>query len=175
MADRPSPARASRAGVLRFASGLMLIAVVSAPGVLDAGSTECPRWRAAFASMPARTITVESEGRPISFPVKVAETDEQQAAGFQCSTATEIDRTLILFDFGHEVHSQFHMQNVPAPLDIAFAKDDGRIFAILRMEPSPTALYGPMEPFRWAVEARRGFYESQGIRPGRARLRIPAP
>jgi uncharacterized membrane protein (UPF0127 family) len=80
---------------------------------------------------------------------------------------------LILFDFGREISTQFHMQNVPAPLDIAFAKADGRIFAVLRMAPSPTTLYGPMGEFRYALEARKGFFESQGVRQGEARLVVP--
>ena len=65
------------------------------------------------------------------------------------------------------------MNNVPAALDIAFVKADGRIFSILKMEPSPTNLCGPMGPFRYAIEARAGFFESQGIRQGEARLVLP--
>ncbi len=65
------------------------------------------------------------------------------------------------------------MKNVPAALDIAFVKADGRIFSILRMDPSPTRLYGPLGPFRYAIEARAGFYDSQGIRQGEARLVLP--
>ena len=107
--------------------------------------------------------------------VKVAETSEQAAAGFQCSTPQEIQKTLILFDFGREIYSQFHMNHVPAPLDIAFIKGDGTIFSILKMDPSPTALYGPLGNFRFALEARAGFYESQGIRQGEARLTVPVP
>src|SRR5207244_2831683 len=84
-------------------------------------------------------------------------------------------KSLILFDFGREIYTQFHMNNVPAALDIAFVKDDGRVFAILRMDPSPTALYGPLGNFRYALEARAGFYEGQGIRQGEARLLPPAP
>ena len=55
----------------------------------------------------------------------------------------------------------------------AFIKADGRIFSILRMEPSATALYGPMGDFRFALEARKGFFESQGLRQGEARLVTP--
>jgi uncharacterized membrane protein (UPF0127 family) len=102
----------------------------------------------------------------------VADRSEQQAAGFQCATPREIQEHLILFDFGREILTQFHMQNVPASLDIAFAKSNGRIFAILKMEPSPTALYGPLGSFRYALEARAGFFASQGIRPGDARFVI---
>ena len=103
----------------------------------------------------------------------MAATSEQHAAGFQCATPQEIERNLILFDFGREIATQFHMQNVPAALDIAFIKGDGRIFSILRMEPSATALYGPMGDFRFALEARKGFFEGLGVRQGEARLVLP--
>jgi len=131
---------------------------------------ECPRWRAAFAGMPHRMVSVQTGAKTLALRVKTADTSDRQAGGFQCATPQEISRNLILFDFGDEILTQFHMRNVPAALDIAFIKGDGRIFAILRMDPSPTQLYGPMGPFRYALEARAGFYESQGIRQGEARL-----
>jgi len=138
-----------------------------------AESPECPRWRAAFAGMPVAMATVQIGGKTVALRVKAADTSERQAGGFQCATPEEIKRNLILFDFGSEIITQFHMRNVPAALDIAFAKADGRIFAILRMEPSDSQLYGPMGPFRYALEARAGFYEAQGIRQGEARLILP--
>ena len=55
--------------------------------------------------------------------MKTADTSERQAGGFQCATPEEIQRHLILFDFGQEITTQFHMNNVPAALDIAFVKD----------------------------------------------------
>jgi uncharacterized membrane protein (UPF0127 family) len=132
---------------------------------------QCPRWRAAFAGMGERALSIASgSGAAVTVRVRVADTPEQHSAGFQCATVEEIERSLILFDFGREILTRFHMQNVVAPLDIAFAKADGRIFAVLRMEPSPTVLYGPLGPFRYALETRAGFFASQGIRPGEARL-----
>jgi uncharacterized membrane protein (UPF0127 family) len=149
---------------------LLCLAVV---GGASADEGECKRWRAAFATMPVRMVTLQMGAKTVAFRVKVAETSEQGAAGFQCSTSQEIQQTLILFDFGQEIYTQFHMQNVPAALDIAFVKADGNIFSILKMDPSPTALYGPMGNFRFALEARAGFYESQGVRQGEARLLVP--
>ena len=64
------------------------------------------------------------------------------------------------------------MWNVPAPLDIAFAKASGRIFAILRMEPGTRETYGPMGRFRYALEARDGFFKEHGIAVGHS-LGIP--
>jgi zinc transport system permease protein len=151
---------------------LAVLAVTLAASGADA-QDPCKRWREAFAAMPVQMITLEVGGRSIALRVRVAATPEQQAAGFQCATPQEIERSLILFDFGREISTQFHMQNVPAALDIAFAKDDGRIFSVLRMEPSATALYGPMGDFRYALEARKGFFESQAVRQGQARLVMP--
>jgi uncharacterized membrane protein (UPF0127 family) len=154
---------------------LALLALLGA--LLTAGAKaqdpECPRWRDAFGSMPVKMLTIQAGAKTLAVRVKAADNPERQAGGFQCATPAEIQRNLILFDFREEIVTQFHMKNVPAPLDIAFIKADGRIFSILRMEPSPTQLYGPMGPFRYALEARAGFYDSQGIRQGEARLVVP--
>ena len=139
----------------------------------EAQAPDCPRWREAFAGMPFKMVTIQTATKTLAVRVKAADTSERQAGGFQCATPAEIQRHLILFDFGDEILTQFHMQNVAAALDIAFIKADGRIFSILRMAPSPNQLYGPMGPFRYAIEARAGFYESQGIRQGEARVVLP--
>ena len=157
--------------VARLASLVLLAVALTAQTA--APSPECPRWREAFAGMPTRMLTIQVGARTLALRAKMADTAERQAGGFQCATPEEIQRHLILFDFGQEIASQFHMNNVPAALDIAFVKADGRVFSILRMEPSPTKLYGPMGSFRYAIEARAGFFESQGIRQGEARLVLP--
>src|SRR5262245_9166973 len=154
----------------------VLVALAGAAGGADGARGGGTRGRRAFAAMPTRTITVERDGQAaLRVEAKVAESAEQQAAGFQCATPAEIERHLILFDFGDEVVTQFHMSNVPAPLDIAFVKGDGRIFSILLMDPGPGRLYGPMGAFRFALEARKGFYRGRGIAAGKARLRLSSP
>jgi uncharacterized membrane protein (UPF0127 family) len=157
----------------RLAALVACLAFLLAGSPAGAGNPECPRWREAFAGMPTQMVTIQMGAKTVALRVKSADTAERQAGGFQCATAEEIQRNMILFDFGQEIVTQFHMQNVPAPLDIAFVKADGRVFSILRMEPSPTNLYGPMGAFRYAIEARAGFFESQGIRQGEARLSVP--
>jgi uncharacterized membrane protein (UPF0127 family) len=166
------PAAPSAPRVVALA--LLVVASLLPGGSVAQQDPGCGRWRAAFAAMPFRMVTLQAGPKNIAVRAKAADTPERQAAGFQCATPQEIQQHLILFDFGNDVLTQFHMNNVPAPLDIAFAKADGRIFAILTMAPSPTALYGPMGPFRYALEARAGFYASQGIRQGEARLLVPA-
>lgn len=150
-------------------AGLALALLVLAAGA-PAQEADCGRWRTVFLDMAVRLITLESDGRRITFEAKLADTSERHAAGFQCATPEEIRWTLILFDFGEEIFTQFHMQNVPAPLDIAFIKADGRIFSILRMEPIATALYGPLGAFRYALEAPAGLLASHAVKAGEARL-----
>jgi uncharacterized membrane protein (UPF0127 family) len=149
------------------ALGILAALGVLAPGVpaqAEGHDPDCPRFRAAFASMPTRTVVIEASGRPeLRVPVRLGASEEARRAGFQCATVEEIERTVILFDFGAEVFRGFHMWNVPAPLDIAFVKASGRIFSILRMEPGARETYGPMGRFRYALEAREGFFKTHGI------------
>ena len=165
--------RAALLAATLLLAALAPVATAQAPATKPAPNPECPRWRDAFASMPLRMVSIQAGTRTLALRVKMADSGERQAGGFQCATPDEIKRHLILFDFGKEIFTQFHMQNVPAALDIAFVKDDGRIFAILKMDPSPTELYGPLGEFRYALEAHAGFFASQGIRQGEAKLVVP--
>ena len=165
--------RAALLAATLLLAALAPAATAQSPASKAAPNPECPHWRDAFASMPLRMVSIQSGTRTLALRVKMADSGERQAGGFQCATPDEIKRHLILFDFGKEIFTQFHMQNVPAALDIAFIKDDGRIFAILKMDPSPTELYGPLGEFRYALEAHAGFFASQGIRQGEAKLVVP--
>lgn len=140
------------------------IAVRTAAAAQD--DPECPRWRSAFGAMPARGMAIRTPAGPRSIRMKIAATAEARWAGFQCATADEIRTTVILFDFGGEILGGFHMRNVPRPLDIAFVKGSGRIFSIQRMDPSPTAVYEPLGAYRYAIEARSGFFTEHGVAPG---------
>lgn len=154
---------ADGAGVLTVRAGAHL------PGASPASQDgpACARWRKAFATMPTATLAIVADnGRLVEVTAKVADTDETRYAGFQCATREEIRTTVIVFKFPREILGAFHMQNVPAPLDIAFVKASGRIFSILRMDPSPTETYGPLGAYRYAIEARAGFFKDRGISRG---------
>jgi len=47
--------------------------------------------------------------------------------------------------------------------DVVFVKASGRIFSIPRIEPGARKTHGPMGPFRYAPEAREGFFRARGI------------
>lgn len=158
--------RSRRLARPRLRDLLAALACLAAGALADAAShdSECPRWRAAFLSMPVRTVAIEtSAGSRLQLSVRVAATEEARRAGFQCASPEEIARTAILFDFGAEVFHGFYMWNVPAPLDIAFIKASGRIIAVLRMEPGARETHGPMARFRYAIETRAGFFKDRGV------------
>ena len=129
-------------------------------------------WRKVSGRMRERILTLQGPGGKVTIAARVADTFLRRAAGFRGATSEEIERTLILFDFGREVVSDMSMRDVSAPLDIAFIKGDGRLFSILRMAPDPAARYRSPGPFRYALEARAGFFEHREIRPGEAVLMV---
>lgn len=154
---------------IRSISVLVLLAGALLPGEALGSRDDpaCARWRKAFANMPTATLVILTDnGRLVREGAKLADTDEARLAGFQCATPDEIRTTVIVFNFQREVLGAFHMQNVPAPLDIAFVKPSGRIFSILRMDPGPTETYGPLGAYRYAIEARAGFFKDHGISQG---------
>jgi uncharacterized membrane protein (UPF0127 family) len=125
-----------------------------------------------FRKMEVAEITIiTAAGLEVKLTVRLADEEEEQLAGFQHIGRRVIARSLILFVFPWEIAGKFHMRNVVAPLDIAFIRGDGEIFAILRMEPGPE-LYGPNEPFKYALEAPEGLFAERGITPG-SRLVLP--
>jgi uncharacterized membrane protein (UPF0127 family) len=72
------------------------------------------------------------------------------------------------------VQQPFWMKDTLIPLSVAFWDQDGRIRAILDMEPCPAEpcpLYDPGVSWIGAVEVNQGFFEERGVEIGdRVRL-----
>lgn len=120
-------------------------------------------------AMHPETIRLQNdEGRPVTLDVLVADDGHERASGFQHVCAGVIDETLILFRYPDEVNGRFHMQNVHAPLDIAFFDARGKVLSVKLMETYRgdwKPLYGPARPFQFALEARAGFFAEIGVSP----------
>lgn len=146
------------------------------------GAVEDPRFKTTkeFDRMAtAKVKLVNDDGQEREFEVKIADEIEEQTMGFQHVGEGVIEKALILFVFSEERSTSFHMQNVLAPLDIAFIKADGTIIEIVRMEPDPsktiaTKLYGPKDnqAFKYALEARAGFFKEHKLSQGKSKLVI---
>ena len=124
--------------------------------------------------MHLETIRVQNDrGIEISLDVLVADDGFERASGFQHICPEVIERTLILFRFPQELSGRFHMQNVHAPLDIAFMGSNGNVESVLLMQTytqDERPLYGPPGRFQYALEARAGFFQSHAISPQGSRL-----
>jgi uncharacterized membrane protein (UPF0127 family) len=135
---------------------------------------------AVFDRMVAHTIRlVDDEGKTLAIEVKIAKNAEERQAGFQDIDPEVIENSLILFVFSEETNSRFHMERVRAPLAIAFIAEDGEILDIHEMQINqygigrPANTYGPSQPFRYALEARAGFFRDHHVSPGKGFLRLP--
>ena len=118
---------------------------------------------------------LNDRGKIVTFQSHVADDDSERAAGYQYICVDIIDASTILFVFPKPILTRFHMQNVEAPLDIGFFDDRGKLFSVLLMQPGDngsSALYGPSQPFQYALEARQGFFAEQNLSAGKSRLLI---
>jgi len=114
---------------------------------------------------------VLSSGEKITFQYRLADTVERQQHGFQHTCAATIAKTQMLFKFLYAGKPAFHMNNVVAPLDIAFIDEMGKITDIYLMKiysllDVQKTLYSPTKSVLYALEARAGYFAELGIKIG---------
>ena len=133
---------------------------------------DCEVTNDALVAMTKSEVSVTKKNGEIhTFVVKTAENNHTRAAGFQRVCAETIASEPILFVFERVFVPSFHMNNVVAPIDIAFIDEHGRIESIQAMQPyvlisRHKPLYSPETPVNAALEARPGFYSDHGIEVG---------
>ena len=129
----------------------------------------CEKDNADLQLMSKSLITfTRNDGSEFAIEVKTAMSNRTRAAGFQRVCASTIAAEPILFVFGRPFKAQFHMNDVVAPIDIAFFNKDGEIDSIQAMQPYVIGgvkkpLYGPKLPVIGALEAYPGFYIDHNI------------
>lgn len=155
----------------------MLAGLVLGTGTLPAvddpgqhGAAACVEETEAVTGMPTAELGLPG-GRHLR--VRVAATGADRAAGMQHLCAEAVEDTAILFVFERPRRPRFHMNNVHAPLDIAFIAPDGRIVEVHRMEPGQETLTAPQQPVAGALEVAAGRGAAHDLEPGRV-IRLPA-
>jgi uncharacterized membrane protein (UPF0127 family) len=118
----------------------------------------------------AETATLEirtSEGVR-SFEVEVADTPSERTVGLMHrERLAPVDGMAFLW--AEPIEGTFWMKDTLIPLSVAFWDEDGRIVAIVDMEPceaDPCPSYGPGEPFLGAVELGQGVFGQAGVEVG---------
>jgi len=119
----------------------------------------------------AKSYVHKNQGEPeILINYRVAKIGEHQAFGFQYACPETVKDNQILFVFASSFVPQFHMNNVFAPLDIAFIDETGKIVNIQQMQVytdlGAQVLYSPNVKVKYALEAREGYFKELGIQVG---------
>ncbi len=135
-------------------------------------SVNCEVNNAALQAMPLIKVTLSrKDGSQHSLQAKLADNNSTRAAGFQRVCPETIKAMPILFSFQRESMPSFHMNNVVAPIDIAFIDKRGQIESIQAMKPysllqRKKPLYSPNRPVLFAFEVHPGFFGKHGISLG---------
>lgn len=125
----------------------------------DASTTGSRTARAAFSTSGG---TVETS------PLWVADSDAERERGLMGRTSLPPDAGMV-FRFPEPTDSGFWMKDTLLPLSIAFWGADGRIVAILDMEPcsaDPCPIYRPGASYDTALEMRHGWFDEHGVEIG---------
>lgn len=132
----------------------------------------CELDNAALQAMPLIEVTlIRKDGTQHNVLAKLADNNTTRAAGFQRVCAETIAAMPILFVFQREAMPSFHMNNVVAPIDIAFVDKQGRFESIQAMKPysilqRKKPLYSPNRPVVYAFEVHPGFFQKHNISLG---------
>ncbi len=153
----------------------MLLLVVFTTEQFEA-EEKCRSKNSGIILMSEQEIQMQrNDGSVHTLRVLIADDDLERSAGFQFICPKVIDNTLILFRFQNANVRRFHMRNVYAALDIGFFDDEGYLIKVLEMKPyiSDTGpLYHPGKPFRYALEARKGYFAKNDLIGMRVRLQL---
>ncbi|MFT5571172.1 MAG: uncharacterized membrane protein (UPF0127 family) [Cryomorphaceae bacterium] len=143
---------------------LTLALLTTGASCVAAQTIDCEIDNAALRVMPKSLVTfTRQDGSQFAVEVKTAKNSRSRAAGFQRVCESTVEQEPMLFLFDREFMPKFHMNNVVAPLAIAFFTKKGVIKSIQTMQPYVVAslkkpLYGPSVPVLGALEGHIDFF-----------------
>lgn len=108
------------------------------------------------------------DGAAASLTAWVADTPQKRALGLMNRTELPEGAGMV-FVFPADNSGGFWMKHTLIPLSIAYLSADGVVLSVLEMEPctaDPCPVYDPGVPYRYAVEAGKGWFAARSIGPG---------
>jgi len=117
---------------------------------------------------PKGTLTISQEGRVVTIPIEIANTNELREFGLMYREDIPEEYGM-LFVFPNPGIRGFWMKNTFVELDIAFIDNNGTILNIQNMKPceeSTCPIYIIYKPFKYALEVKAGFFERYGFSEG---------
>lgn len=118
--------------------------------------------------LPRGTLVIEADRGPVELRVEIAETPQAKAKGLMGRPELAAGAGMVFLE-SRPVATGFWMKDTLIPLSIAFWGPDGRIGAILDMEPCPAEpcrTYDPGVAWTGAVEVNQGFFDRHGVAVG---------
>ena len=119
-------------------------------------------------SFPAARGLIDTGEDSVLVDLIVAEDEESQQFGLMHRESFP-ENCGMAFLFFEEKSGGFWMKNTLIPLSIAFFDTDGKILAILDMEPceaDPCDIYDPGVSYSGALEVNQGQFEEWGVEVG---------
>ena len=113
-------------------------------------------------------VTIGAAGGPVEVDVEVADEQDERRRGLMGRESLP-EQAGMLFLFDDDREGGFWMKDTVIPLSIAFMNADGRILAVLDMEPcraEPCTRYDPGIAYRSALEVNRGAFRRWGVEVG---------
>jgi uncharacterized membrane protein (UPF0127 family) len=154
---------------VRLVAGLAALALLAAACAGDDGGSDSNPTTDGATRV---TITlVDESGRTAGLTVEVARTAEERARGLMGREELAEDAG-VLFVYESDSAASFWMKDTLIPLSIAFIAADGTVLELRDMEPLSRELHRPGQPYRYALEVNRGWFERHGLGAG-DRVEIP--
>ncbi len=113
-------------------------------------------------------VILGSGGDEVALRVEVADSPEERSKGLMGRPSLPED-TGMVFLHREPTTGSFWMKDTLIPLSVAFWGPEGRILAILDMEPcraEPCELYSPGVTWTAALEVDQGFFAEHGVAVG---------
>lgn len=154
----------------------ILVIVLIAGGYYGVTVRSESRVSRALARMPEGTVEVINDvGENITLNVRIAETSGDRSTAFKGSGSLTVDNTVIFLRYTINTVASHTMENVRAPLDIAFFAQEGELIEVVQTELDSGKRYAPSDRvrYRYAIMARQGFMEEMDIRTGGQARVIP--
>ena len=142
-----------------------LLALAGCGGGSGATTAGAPPGSPSFDKAKA---SIETAKGPVALDVEIAETEAQRDFGLMLRKSLPDDAGMA-FLFPSDTKATFWMKDTLIPLSVAFADGDGKILAILDMEPckaDPCPVYDPGVSYRTALEVNKGALTRLGVRRG---------
>lgn len=116
-------------------------------------------------SCKGSSVAFSNDGKVAALSVEVASSPAARTQGLMGRKQLAEDSGM-MFDFGKTTTSGFWMKDTTIPLSIAFIDGKGKVVGIKDMEPLDLTPVTSPSPYRYAIEANRGWFEKHGVTEG---------